>query len=207
MKRHFIIFVSLLSLLVSSTYSQETLDKDLNFYYIAHDRNTNVQRLSRELQQQFDNLKEYDNVGIFYLANGEKPIIIKVNTPDENEKEFSHLIGEIQDNMSFDISADYDLNRIISLFEEIPFLDDNRHLLYKTVNWSYYVTSFFWSMYYNESIIGALYWIMNMDELRKDEFYLNIIRSPEDNIEFDRSKAIGDKNFNEINNNITIVTY
>ena len=207
MKSYICLIIAAIVLMYSSAYSQGIQNKEFSFYYIAHDRNTNVQQLSLELQQQFDNLKEYDNVGVFYLANGEEPIIIKVNTPNENGKEFPHLIGEIQEKLSHDISPDYDVNRIISLFDDTPFVDDGRKLLYTSVNWNYYVTSSFWSMNYNESIIGSLYWIMNMDELRKDEFYLNILRSPDDVIEFDRNKAIGDKNYSDINRNIAIVTY
>lgn len=207
MKKYFFIF-SLILCFVSSINAQHKQDRELNFFYIAHDRSTNIQLLSRELQQKYDNLKEYDNAGIFYLANGETPIIIKVNTPNENEKDFPIIIGEIQEVIGHDISANYDVNRIINLFEEIPFIDENYHLLYNSVNWNYYVTSLFWSMQYNESIIGALYWIMNMDVLRtKEDFYINILRSPDDQIDFDRSCLIGVKNFSDINRNVAVVTY
>lgn len=206
MKKYFLFWMTLF--LFPSIYAQEKQDRELNFYYIAHDRSTNVQHLSRELQQQFDNLKEYDNVGIFYLANGEEPIIIQVNTPNENEKEFPYIIGELQEKLGHDITAYYDVDRIISLFEEIPFLDEKRHLLYSSVNWNYYITSNFWSMLYNESIIGTLYWVMNMDELRRDEdFYINILRSSDDLIDFDKNNAIGIKNYSNINSNVAIVTY
>ena len=206
MKKFFLYWLTLF--LFPSIYAQEKQDRELNFYYIAHDRSTNVQHLSRELQQQFDNLKEYDNVGIFYLANGEEPIIIQVNTPNENEKEFPYIIGELQEKLGHDITAYYDVDRIISLFEEIPFLDEKRHLLYSSVNWNYYITSNFWSMLYNESIIGTLYWVMNMDELRRDEdFYINILRSSDDLIDFDKNNAIGIKNYSNINSNVAIVTY
>ena len=206
MKKFFLYWLTLF--LFPSIYAQEKQDRELNFYYIAHDRSTNVQHLSRELQQQFDNLKEYDNVGIIYLANGEEPIIIQVNTPNENEKEFPYIIGELQEKLGHDITAYYDVDRIISLFEEIPFLDEKRHLLYSSVNWNYYITSNFWSMLYNESIIGTLYWVMNMDELRRDEdFYINILRSSDDLIDFDKNNAIGIKNYSNINSNVAIVTY
>lgn len=207
MKKYFYLFWLTLCL-VSSVCAQNKQDRELHFFYIAHDRSTNIQKLSRELQQQFDNLKEYDNVGIFYFANGEEPIIIQVNTPNENEKEFPIIIGEIQNKLAHDITAYYDVDRILSLFEEIPFLDEGHHLLYSSVNWNYYVSSYFWSMLYNESVIGTLYWVMNMDELRKDEdFYINILRSSDDHIDLDRNNVIGIKNYSNINSNVAVVTY
>lgn len=188
--------------------AQEKVDSDFTFYYISHDRQTNVQALTHELQQAYDELKEYDNAGIFYLANGEEPLIVKVNMPKENEKDFPHLIGEMQEKLAHDISADYDVNRILSIFEESNFVDEQGSLLYNSVNWNFYVTSSFWTMTYNESIIGTLYWAMDMGELRANqEFYLNVLRSSEDVVTYENGQAIGIKNYNGINEMFAIGTY
>lgn len=207
MKRLLLLLTGIL-LFLNSGIAQERSNDELNFYYIAHDRKTNVQRLSHELQRAYDNLKEYDNAGIFYLANGEEPIIVKVNLPDENEKDFPHLIGEMQEKIAHDIFADYDIDRILDLFTVTPFVNDNDELLYNQVNWNYYITSNFWTMMYNESIISTLYWTFDMDQLsRNQEFYMNIIRSPEDEISTIQGQEMGLKNLSGINEKIAIVTY
>lgn len=207
MKRLLLLLTGIL-LFLNSGIAQERSNDELNFYYIAHDRKTNVQRLSHELQRAYDNLKEYDNAGIFYLANGEEPIIVKVNLPDENEKDFPHLIGEMQEKLAHDIFADYDIDRILDLFTVTPFVNDNDELLYNQVNWNYYITSNFWTMMYNESIISTLYWTFDMDQLsRNQEFYMNIIRSPEDEISTIQGQEMGLKNLSGINEKIAIVTY
>lgn len=207
MKRLLLLLTGIL-LFLNSGIAQERSNDELNFYYIAHDRKTNVQRLSHELQRAYDNLKEYDNAGIFYLANGEEPIIVKVNLPDENEKDFPHLIGEMQEKLAHDIFADYDINRILDLFTVTPFVNDNDELLYNQINWNYYITSNFWTMMYNESIISTLYWTFDMDQLsRNQEFYMNIIRSREDEISTIQGQEMGLKNLCGINERIAIVTY
>lgn len=208
MKHFFLVFLLFIGSLRATSSAQNMQDKEFNFYYVSHDRQTNVQGLTRELQNAFDNLKEYGNAGIFYLANGEEPFIVRVNLPNENEKEFPHFIGELQEKLAHDVAADYDVERILTLMKEHPFLDDSDVLLYSTVNWNYYISSFFWSMTYNESVIGTLYWAMDMDVLKADkEFYINILRSPEDEIPYELGMAMGIKNYCDINSNIAIVPY
>lgn len=188
--------------------AQDRSDLDFTFYYVSHDRQTNVQTLSRELQKAFDDLKEYGNAGIFYLANGIDPVMVRVNMPDENEKDFPHLIGELQEKLAHSVSADFDVDNILSIFEKSDFVDEHGDLLYNSVNWNFYVTSTFWSMGYNESIIGALFWTMDMRELRANkEFYLNVLRSSDDNISYYDQRPIGIKNYNGINELFAIGIY
>lgn len=193
---------------VQLLFAQDKSESDFTFYYVSHDRQTNVQSLSQELQRAFDDLKEYNNAGIFYLANGEEPVIVKVNLPDENEKDFPHLIGEMQERLAHNISAGFDVDNILSIFEKSDFIDEQGALRYNSVNWNFYVTSSFWAMGYNESVIGTLFWTLDMGELRANkEFYLNVLRSSSEDFKYNVLQPIGIKNYNGINDMFAIGMY
>lgn len=188
-----------------------TRNQELHFYYIVHDIKTDPQRLCQELQKEYDNLNEYGNAGIFYLANKDKPMIVCVNMAnvenDEDGTRFPLLIGEIQSKRKHDILVHHDIDFVMNLFERLPFLSEENELLYQSVNWNYYISSDFMTLGYNESIIATFYWTMDMDRLRKQEFYLNVMYSKTDDMSGFSKHIMGSKNLNGINDHVTLISY
>jgi len=198
----------LLLILLPFSLLGETTEKEFTFHYINHDRSTNVQKLSKTIQKAFDDAVEYDNICIFYLANGEEPYIVQVNTANDNRQDFALLIGEIQEKLSHDIAADFDIEKIMNILEEAPILNEDKELLYSSVNWNYYISPTFWDMQYHQSIIAPLYWNMNMDWMKENlEFYLNVLVADGDIIEYDKEQPFGVKNVSNINNGFVIQAY
>jgi len=206
MKKWILLIIALCSCVGS--WAQTKSEKEFSFYYITHDIKTNVPKLTKTLQSAFNETLEYQNQAVFYLANGEEPVIVRVGTPNDNQKDFPALIGQLQEKMSHDISADYDINRIVALFDTVQIISQEGKQLFNMVNWNYYISSEFWSMSYNESVISTLYWTMNMDQLKmEDEFYVNIYRSTEDEFALDKKMPFGPKNMSGINLGQTVITY
>lgn len=183
--------------------SFDTKSQTLDFYYICLDRKTSVQRLTRKLESEYNKLVEYDNAGIFYLANNKTPKIVCVNLAnvdkEQDDSNFNALIGDLQSSTSHNIEVRFDIDSIMSLFERFPFLSEDEELLYKSVNWNFFVTSLFWSQRYHETLIAPLFWTMDMDKLRKkSNFMPRIYRGKEDVFEIgtDSKEALGVRNLN-----------
>lgn len=154
--------------------SQQTL----KFIYIAHDENTPVQSLIPRLKELVENDATFmpeQLAVILYLPNGvEEPLIVRVNTGvNDNPGDFPRLIDELQNKLTHDAMPEIDREQIVQIFEDIPLLNDNGTPRFMAIDWDYYVNSTFWTLNHNESVIASLYWIMDMEQLTKDN-YLNV---------------------------------
>lgn len=162
--------------MAQTTYdpSQQTL----KFIYIAHDENTPIQSLIprlKELVEQDATFMPEQLAVILYLPNGfEDPVIIRVNTGvNDNPGDFPKLIDELQNKLAHDVMPEIDREQIVQLLDDIPLLKENGTPRFMAVDWDYYVNSTFWTLNHNESVIASLYWILDMEQLTKDN-YLNV---------------------------------
>ncbi len=144
-------------------FGAKAQDKALRFVYIAHDENTVTQKLIYILKEYYIDVLNYPEFrsAVFYLANGSYPVIVRVNTENENPKDFDIIIDELQSKRSHDIDVETDLERIPLIFDEIETTADGEPA-FSSVEWDWYINSTFWSLGYNESVIAALSWIMEM---------------------------------------------
>lgn len=193
MKRIPIVIAALLSFLSLSAQS----GKDLTFVYIAHDENTSTSALTDRLKTLYDDARN-DPQGkavIFYLPNGNYPITVRVNTPGDNQAEFSTIVEDIQKKRSHDVEREVDLRMIQNIFNETDIIDDNGGRKYNHVEWIYYVNSTFWELGNNENIISSLFWIMDMEKHIGDGYLGVYIYYCEetDALPFDESLPFGNK--------------
>lgn len=194
MKRLGLIILSLLGAL--SVWGQNSLDQELFFFYIAHDTDTNVRETMDRMDELFDMANEYPDeyAVIYYLPNGESPVVVKVNTPDANPDDYQMLKKELNYNRMHHIDPEIDVATIQELINEIDIIDESGKAKYKRVEWRYYVNSSFWLLNYNEKIIASLYWILDMQPLVESKYLLiNTMYGKESNIEFDRELPFGPK--------------
>lgn len=196
MKKIVLIIAGLIT--VCQLWAQDTAQKELSFIYIAHDENTDTQALIGRLKRQFENTIYYPEIRstIFYLANGEDPIVVNVNTKDDNRAEFDNLIASLQNSRFHDTNANYDVERIIKILESNDIITDDGERLYEYIEWTYYVNSTFWQLRNNEHLIAKLYFILEMERLIASNYLnLNIYYSEStDNIEYNINSPFGDKN-------------
>lgn len=165
--------LTLLALLLGTNiiFAQEEV-RTLKFVYIAHDHTVPTNCLAKELKGLYDIGWEFErNAYIFYLANGNTPNIVTLNLPDNNSSDFEKLIlEELQIKQEHDIIVEVDLDTIVDIFNKYDFIDQNGKLKYQSVDWTFYVGERFWNLGYHESLIAKLYWIMELDKLKEQEF-------------------------------------
>ena len=116
---------------------------------------------------------------IFYLANAENPIVVQVNTKNDNQQEFDRIVDELQTKRSHNVEPVVDCAKIQEIFNADDLIDDEGKGLYRSVEWTYYVNSTFWALMYNESVIASLFFIMDMEEMIESGYLrVNIMQEP-----------------------------
>jgi len=172
-------------------------NQDLSFVYVAHDENTSVNVLVGRLKDIYNDALNYpeDRAAIFYLPNGEFPIVVCVNTANDNREAFGELVDELQTKRSHDVDRHVDLTRIRSIFDENDIVDADGNPRFRSVDWTYYVNSTFWNLGNNEYIIASLFWIFDMERLIGSKYMrINIFYSGEsDVLPVNNEQPFGDK--------------
>lgn len=170
MKRFILLILCAMTL--GSLYAQS--QQELRFVYIAHDEETPTNRLCERLKTIYNDALELPEnfAAIFYLANNSQPIIVKVNTKDDNPQDFPHLIHALQNSRYHDADPRVDVDKIIEILsiEQNDIITETGQPRYAAVEWAYYVNSTFWRLGLNESIIANLYWIFEMEQLASQNY-------------------------------------
>ena len=195
MKRICLLLVSLL-LGTAPTLGQEKSEQDLAFIYIAHDEYTAVQSLIERLKEAFADAINYpeSRAVIFYLANAENPIVVQVNTKNDNQQEFDRIVDELQTKRPHNVEPVVDCAKIQEIFNADDLIDDEGKGLYRSVEWTYCVNSTFWALMYNESVIASLFFIMDMEEMIESGYLrVNIMHGADDTLPYNEESPFGPK--------------
>lgn len=182
----------------ASAFAQDNTGKDLTFFYIAHDENTPTQTLISRLKAHYEDAKYGTDVyaSIFYLTNGDNPIIVRMNINEEtdNPQDFDKLVEDLQSKRAHDVSPEVDREKIMELFENIDLLDAEGNNAFNSVQWNYYVNSTFWLLNNNEHVIASLFWIMDMEPMVKSGYLqVNVLHGEIDPLPFDEKQPFGSK--------------
>ena len=172
-------------------YSQT---QSLEFYYISHDRTTPVNDLCNRLESVYETAMSYEDFAvIFYLPNYDEPKIVKMNLPGDNRDEFKHIISELRLKSAHEIYADINYANIVDLVNTHDFIDESGTPTFTSVLFCWYVNPDFWQFLYNEKLIAALYFNL---ELNKYTGYVTteIWHAAGDGLEIDKEKPFGSKN-------------
>lgn len=192
------LFTTIISVLFAlNIYAQEAPKQDLSFVYISHDENTDTKALIERLKEKYANTINYPDIRacIFYLADGENPIVVRMNLPNDNHSDFEEIIYSLQNKLSHNVSPEDDVERIINIFNENDITDAEGKQLFRHVEWDYYINSTFWQLQNNEHLIAKLFFVMDMESLISSHYMtLNFYYSREtDNIQYDKDKPFGNK--------------
>ncbi len=195
MKRLLVTAVCLLTLLLTAS-GQDKSGKDLQFIYIAHDETTAVGSLIDRLTEAYNDARNYPETRelILYLANDEYPIIVQVNTENDNQGQFGLIIEELQTKIAHTINPEVDRETIVALFNQNDMIDEDGKPIYYSVEWTYYVNSTFWSLGNNEDIIAGLFFIMDMKKMI-DAGYMRVyvMYGQNDRLPYDKNLPFGTK--------------
>ena len=192
MKKLIILLVGLFAAI--SAIAQDNKGKDLTFIYISHDENTPTQTLISRLKAHYEDAKYYPDsyATIFYLTNGENPIIVRMNVEGANPQDFDKLIEDLQAKRSHDVSPETDREKIMEIFAEVDLLDDEGNPAFNSAQWNYYINSTFWLLNNNEHVIASLFWIMDMEPMVKSGYLqVNILHGEIDPLPIDEKLPFG----------------
>lgn len=168
--------------------------QSLEFYYIAHDRTTPVNDLCRRLEAVYETAMSYEDFAvIFYLPNYDQPKIVKMNLPGDNRDEFKDIISELRLKSAHEIYADVDYANIMDLINTHDFLDESGGRTYTSVLFCWYVNPEFWQFLYNEKLIAALYFNLDLNKY-PDYVTTQVWHADGDGLVVDKERPFGTKN-------------
>lgn len=159
----------------------------LEFYYIAHNQ------YEVALTALLDDIRldaRYDNNRrvIFYLSNRKDPVYLVVSPNDE--KEYEIFRDALNSQSSHTVYPEVDRMKIMELFSTGNAIPTIGFSSYDRVVFNFYVNRGFVEMEYGDSLIGRLYWDMDLASLpRKD---VNVYYPSSEEVNED--KVFGQKN-------------
>ncbi len=178
-------------------FSLAAQNKSLHVVYVTKDYTTEVNPLCRDLRDLYS-LAEVDNsqAVVFYLANSTSPMIVKMNLPGDNRKDFDGIIDALMTKSETIVNPSTDLNGIVNIFNETGIIDLSGQPTFLNVELTYYITPSFWELRYNEQIIAASYFALELDQpWARDYFSMNIYHNAKDGLVIDEERPFGDKNY------------
>lgn len=193
MKRYVLLFILLLCPMVSFAQSQT-----LQVFYVTKDYSTEVNPLCRDLRDMYSAAeRDPSQAVVFYLANSTSPMIVKMNLPGDNRKDFDDIIGSLMTKSETIVNPMTDLLGLVNLFDEIALLDEDGNHLFLNAEIRYYVTPTFWELDYNEQLIASAYFALEMDApwAKNDHYFdMSIYHCASDGLEVDSENPFGEKN-------------
>lgn len=194
MKR-IVVIIAAVFLAITSLSAQDKSMQTLNFIYITHSPRTQTDRLIYHLREYYGRVLRVKMPTIFYLTNGRQPVIVQVNTPNDNRKDFGEIVYQLQSMRSHSVNPQTDVRRIMELFDEFGVVDDLGNVQYARVEWNYFVDSAFWQAGHNESVIARLYWVLDMYKMElQNRLKINIRYGTKDPLPIKEQNPYGAKN-------------
>ena len=186
--------LSILLLMVITSFTAFAQSQDFEFYYISHDRTTPVDDLCDRLEYIYENaLGDESYAVIFYLPNYDEHIEVRINLEDDNRDDFKILVRELREKDAHENYAYHDYESIMKLINKYDFIDEEGNRQYSSVLFCWYVTPYFWDWGCNESLIARLYFTLELDKYR-DNVSTQIWHARDDGLKVDGRNPFGNKN-------------
>lgn len=186
--------LSILLLMMITSFTAFAQSQDFEFYYISHDRTTPVDDLCDRLEYIYENaLGDESYAVIFYLPNYDEHIEVRINMEDDNRDDFNILVRELREKDAHENYAYHDYESIMKLINKYDFIDEDGNRQYSSVLFCWYVTPYFWDWGCNESLIARLYFTLELDKYR-DNVSTQIWHARDDGLKVDERNPFGNKN-------------
>ena len=186
-----------------SDLSQTSGNKQtFRFVYIAPDNNMSQQQLLADLNNHRNYVVLEGSPAIFYLVSNNDPLIVKFNMSGDNSDEFENqLLYNLRQTMSWSVDANFDRQKILSLFRQYDFIDNSGELVFDKVEFDFHVGKTFWDRGNNEAVIAALFFELNAAKyLDENRMQFNVFfRCPPSKGTYDGEKPFGEMNLDDIN--------
>ena len=165
--------------------------RELEINYIAHDHFT--EPLLRQVDEIYNvNAYNSNRKTYLYLANADSPIVM-LCLPDK-EKEYNDFCYAISSQIKHNIWPEEDIKHILNLLRDDDFINEDNQPRYSFVTLNFYVTSSFWQYRYYETLIGRLFWDLDLTEY--ENCVVNIYRPEDDAFDYNEDCPFGPKRLN-----------
>lgn len=193
------------------------MSRNLQFVYIDHEVTTPTNKLCQQLKSLRDDANETKDVLIIYLSTGISEqnygMVSLTNVEDPNSEEnsteeaFNNIIAALQNTNYHSVDPKKDVANILRIFDWCNFLNDQRQLTFSNVTMDFYVSSNFWLLGYEHSIISHLYTDFDVESLPKASFSFNVFKPRDVELKHKEGTPFGTNNLQNINNNIRIKSF
>lgn len=202
------VIVAIAAILVFPTvlFAQKS-EADFYFVYITHDQSSSP-NLIKMLRQDYRSAIDEDQHWVFWLANGNEPVIVEVSPGEANEESFNDMLELIGRNQSLEYFSDIDIDMMTHYFNEKDFINDNSELLYNSVSWRVYTTPTFWQL--ESRFFPKLYWTFDMEtihDVNGFNFTFEVYLDRNDELDYNVDAPFGEKNLGDINNVFQLMDY
>ncbi len=202
------LFTILILVVFSLNIVAQSDDADYYFVYIVRDQ-TGPGNLIRFLENDYQDAINEEQHRVFYLANGNRPIIVEVSPENPNKEAFEQMLELIGRNERLEYFPDSDLELMLDFFKEKDFVDDSFNIIYRSVSWRIYATPGFLES--EPDFIPSLFWVFDFSTINKKngyyftfEVYLNKLNG---NSGYDSNAPFGIKNLGGINSVVDLMDY
>ena len=172
-------------------FVSQAQERELEINYIAHDH------FSGQLLDALDEIYQVsaynkNRTTYLYLANADKPIVLKCAS--DRKKEFEEMRHVIGSQLKHNVWPEVDIQGIIELLKTDDFIDEKGKSRYNFFTLNFYITPSFWRYGYNETLIARLFWDLELSE--KSDFAVNIYHPKGDEFQYDEERIFGPKKLN-----------
>lgn len=157
--------------------------KSLELYYIAHDHYETA--ITGILDQVRRNTRySPERTVIFYLANGNLPVRVRISPDDELE--YEAFRETLNSQTSHNVYPEVDRYMLMDMLSEGKFIPTKGFDDYDKVVFNFYITPGFVAMDFCDALIGRLFWDLELAKLPRNKLEINIFHSPHEKIDEDR---------------------
>ena len=205
--------LTMMSLLATPVFGQEDVlenkEQTFRFVYIAPDRTVDIPTITSELKTLKDNTTANGYPAVFYLANGESPVIVEFNIGKNNQEDYERQLKYmIENNTSWRVESTFDRKRVENILSGYNVVDSNGNLTYSSTELSFHVGKNFWDNHWNEKLIGAIFFDLNVAKyIGTPAFKFNVFfycpPAYDSNENYSREKPFGELNPDGINDKVT----
>ncbi len=182
--RKFLVISIAMNMLFSTLYAQQVRELEIN--YIAHDHHT--ESLLRVVDEKY-RMSTANRQTYLYLSNADTPIILDCNRSDEQS--FEEFRFKITSQVKHNVWPEVDIKRLLGLLQEDDFIDEDGKQKYDYVSLNFYITSSFWTIKYNETLIGRLLW--NLDIEKMNNINVSIFYPENEELDYNDEFLLGHK--------------
>lgn len=217
MKRFLFLTIALFALSFTS-FAQDDEDnrnQPFRFIYIVHDGTTPVERLIEKLYEVETITLENNQKCMICMSNGrsakpgEEYLHVVIQEGNDYKQYFEKLRAELRNKPSHDFDISRDVEYIVNIFNrEHDFLDEYGELFYKSMTFDFYLSPKFCDNGYASKLITPLYLAFDVPNM-PNHFNFNVWvgAAHREGYDYSPERILGNKNYNDINENLMIMDF